>query len=100
MNISSLACVRDVQRLASHVAALSRFISHSSEKCHLFFSTLRKSKDFEWTEACEEALQDLKKYLTSTPLLSKPKDGEQIFIYLAISESAVSAILIREDKGK
>ena len=47
MNIQSPTCVRDVQRLTSRVAALSRFISRSSEKCHLFFSTLRKSKDFE-----------------------------------------------------
>ena len=94
------ACIRDVQRLTSRVAALSCFISRSSEKCHLFFSTLRKSKDFEWTPACEQALQDLKRYLTSPPLLSKPKDGEQLYIYLAVSEGAVSAVLVREEEGK
>ncbi|KAL5578660.1 hypothetical protein UlMin_011102 [Ulmus minor] len=86
MNIQSPACIGDVQRLTGRVAALSRFISRSSEKCHLFFNTLRKSKDFEWTPACEQALQDLKRYLTSPPLLSKPKDGEQLYIYLAVSE--------------
>ena len=56
INIPSPACVRDVQCLAGHVAALSRFISCSLEKCHLFFSTLHKSKDFEWTLACGQAL--------------------------------------------
>ena len=56
MNIPSPTCVRDVQRLADRVAILSRFISRSSEKCHLFFSTLRKTKDFEWTQAYEQAL--------------------------------------------
>ncbi|KAL5554777.1 hypothetical protein UlMin_042178 [Ulmus minor] len=95
MNIPSPACIRDVQRLAGRVAALSRFISRSSEKCYLFFSTLRKSKDFEWTPACEQALQDLKKYLTSPPLLPKPKDGEQLYIYLIVSKGAVSAVLTR-----
>ncbi|KAL5580268.1 hypothetical protein UlMin_012710 [Ulmus minor] len=88
MNIQSPTCIRDVQRLTGRVATLSRFISRSSEKCHLFFSTLRKSKDFEWTPACEQALQDLKRYLTLPPLLSKPKDGEQLYIYLAVSEGA------------
>ena len=82
------------------MAALSRFISRSSEKCHLFFSTLCNSKDFAWTPTCEQALQDLKRYLTSPPLLSKPKDGEQLFIYLAVSEGAVSTVLVREDEGK
>ncbi|KAL5561188.1 hypothetical protein UlMin_030935 [Ulmus minor] len=100
MNIPSPTCIRDVQRLAGRVAALSRFISRSSEKCHLFFSTLRKSKDFEWTQACEQALQDLKRYLTSPPLLSKPKDGEQLYIYLVVSKGAVSAVLVREEEGK
>ncbi|KAL5549326.1 hypothetical protein UlMin_004557 [Ulmus minor] len=55
---------------------------------------------FEWTPACEEALHDLKRYLTSPPLLSKPKDGEQLYIYLAVSEGAVSAVLVREEEGK
>ncbi|KAL5579016.1 hypothetical protein UlMin_011458 [Ulmus minor] len=100
MNIQSPACVRDVQHLTGRVAALSRFISRSFEKCHLFFSTLRKSKDFEWTPACEQARQDLKRYLTSPPLLSKPKDGEQLYIYLAVSEGAVSAVLVREEESK
>ena len=100
MNIPSPACIRDVQHLAGRVAALSCFISRPSEKCHLFFSTLRKSKDFEWTPACEQALQDLKKYITSPPLLSKPKDGEQLYIYLAVSEGAVSAVLIREEESR
>ena len=100
MNIQSPACIRDVQRLTGRVAALSRFISRSSEKCHLFFSTLRKSKDFQWTPACEQALQDLKRYLTSPPLLSKSKDGELLYIYLAVSEGAVSAVLVREEEGR
>ncbi|KAL5581545.1 hypothetical protein UlMin_013987 [Ulmus minor] len=47
-----------------------------------------------------QALQDLKRYLTSPPLLSKPKDGEQLYIYLAVSEGAVSAVLVREEEGK
>ena len=97
MNIPYPTCIRDFQRLAGRVAAFSRFISYSSKKCQLFFSTLHKSKDFEWTPACE---QDLKRYLTSHPLLSKLKDGEQLFIYLVVSESTVSTVLIREEEGK
>ena len=61
---------------------------------------MRKSKDFEWTPAYKQALQDLKKYLTSPPLLSKPKDREQLYIYLAVSKGAVSIVLIREEESK
>jgi len=38
----------------------------------------------------------LKAYLATRPLLSKPLPGETLFLYLAISEAAVSAALIRE----
>ena len=100
MNIPSPTWVQDDQRLAGRVAVLSRFISRSSEKCHLFFSTWRKSKYFKWTPAYKQAHHDLKKYLTFPRLLSKLKDEEQLFVYLVVSEGAVSAVLIREEDGR
>ncbi|KAK3007626.1 hypothetical protein RJ639_014112 [Escallonia herrerae] len=42
----------------------------------------------------------LKEYLMSPPLLSKPIPGEDLFLYLAVSESAVSTVLIREQDGQ
>ena len=82
------------------VVALSHFISKSSEWCHNFFNTLKKNTDFIWMEECEEALIQLKSYLNSTPLLSKPLDGKTLFVYLAVSEHAVNTALVCKDKGK
>jgi len=44
-------------------------------------------------------LRDLKKYLSSPPLLSIPKEGETLLVYLTVLEVAVSVILVREDEG-
>ena len=41
--------------------------------------------------------QDLKKYLASLPLLSKPITGEPLFLYLAVSESAESESFVPEE---
>ena len=79
---------------------LSRFIARSSKRCHNFFNTLRKNTDYIWTEECKEALQQLKTYLTSVPLLSKLHDREILFIYLAIFEHAVSVVLLCEDERR
>ncbi|XP_062088976.1 uncharacterized protein LOC133795541 [Humulus lupulus] len=98
--IQSPKSVKDVQHLTGKIAALNRFVSKSYERCHLFFSTLRKTKDFEWTEECEDALRQLKEYLASPPLLAKPKDGESLYMYLAISGTSISAVLIREEEGR
>jgi hypothetical protein len=56
-------------------------------------------KAFEWLDECEKAFSQLKKYLTSSPLLSKTIPGEVLYLYLAVSPIAISAALIQEDMG-
>ena len=46
------------------------------------------------------ALNNLKAYLASTPLLSLSKPGEELYPYLALSLHAVSSALIREEGTK
>ena len=46
---------------------------------------------------CEEAFQELKRYLSSPPLLSPSKEREDLFLCLAVSTTTVSATLIREE---
>ncbi|GKU99462.1 hypothetical protein SLEP1_g12312 [Rubroshorea leprosula] len=60
--------VKDVQRLTGRVAALHRFISKSADKC-----------------------------LPSPPLLTKADDGEILYLYLGISDEAISSMLVREE---
>ncbi|XP_070005182.1 uncharacterized protein [Nicotiana sylvestris] len=91
---------KEVQRLTGRIAALGRFISKSSEKCFKFFSAIKKQDHFEWNEECQQALRNLKMYLSNPPLLAKPKAGERLLIYLAILEVAVSTVLVREEQGK
>ena len=61
--------VKDVRRLAGCVAALNRFISRSAERALPFFKILKKAGPMKWTPEAEAALQDLKRYLSSTPIL-------------------------------
>jgi hypothetical protein len=86
---------KEVQRLTGRVAALNRFMSQSTDKCLPFFKTLKKA--FEWTDECQQAFEELKKYLTEPPLLSPSKQGEELYLYLAVSPTAVSSALIREE---
>ncbi|XP_059441893.1 uncharacterized protein LOC132174218 [Corylus avellana] len=48
---------------------------------------------------CEEAFEQLKKYLTSAPLLSRTVPGEALYLYLVVSSTAVSVALVREEDG-
>ena len=60
-------------------------------------STLFQKPEASWTSECEEAFQELKRYLNNPPLLSPSKEGENLFLYLEVSTTAVSAALIREE---
>ena len=53
--------IKDVRRLTGCVAAMSRFISKSTERALPFFKILKKAGPMEWTPEAEATLQDLKK---------------------------------------
>ena len=83
MELEPLRTMKEVQSLNGKIAALNRFVSKAMEKCLPFFCTLRKS--FEWTDECQKAFEDLKKHLSSPPLLSPSKPGEKLYLYIAVS---------------
>ena len=86
--------VKDIQHLTGRIATLSRFVSRASDKCRPFFQVLKKA--FQWDTNCQEAFTALKTYLSSPPILVSPSDGELLTLYLAVSDFATSAALVRE----
>ena len=54
---------KDVKSLTGLIAALSKFISRSTNKCLPFFNLLKGSKKFEWSEECEKAFQAIKTHM-------------------------------------
>ena len=98
--MSSPKTKREVQRLTGRVAALNRFILRSMDKCLPFYDTLKGNKKFEWSKECEKAFQLLKHYLATPPVLANPVEGEPQFLYIAVSATAVSGVLIREKRGE
>ena len=89
--------VKEVKNLNGKIAALNRFVSKATDKCLPFFRSLRRS--FEWTDECQKASEDLKKYLSPPPLFSPSKPEEELYLYIAVSQAAVSAALVREEEG-
>jgi hypothetical protein len=98
LEMSSPRTKKQMQQLTGRLAALNRFVSRSSDKCLAFFKVLKKA--FSWTEECERAFRELKTYLANLPLLSHPVEGEILYLYLAVSQTAVSSVLVREESGK
>ena len=97
MELGPPKTVKEVQSLNGKIAALNRFVSKAMDKCLPFFRTLRKS--FKWTDECQKAFEDLKKYLSSPPLLNPSKPGEELYLYITVLQAAVNVALVREEEG-
>nr|ABA99729.1 retrotransposon protein, putative, unclassified [Oryza sativa Japonica Group] len=75
--------LRDVQCVSGCMAALSRFISRLGERALPLFKLLKRSRPFVWTEEAEQALNQLKAYLISSPHLGCPGAGETVAALLS-----------------
>jgi ribonuclease HI len=95
--------LHDVQKLAGRVAALSRFIARLGEKALPFYAFIKKSDDkFEWTEEADIAFTQLKKVLSTPPVLVAPNEKEPLLLYIAVTHQVVSTVLVfdRSEEGK
>jgi hypothetical protein len=97
------AKLHEVQQLAGHVAALSRFVARLGEKTLPFYALMKKSdKKFEWTEEADVAFSQMKKVLSTPPVLVAPKEREPLLLYIAATHQVVSTVLVvkRSKEGK
>ena len=78
LDMASPKTVKEVQKLAGRIAALNKFVTKVTDKGLPFFKTLKQA--FTWTDECEAAFQELKRYLSNPPLLSPSKEGENLYL--------------------
>ena len=84
LNMKSPTKIKEVQSLTGKVAALSRFISKSTDKCVPFFNLLRGNKKFEWNQDCKQVFQGLKEPLiTAAYPVQAYRPGD--FVLISIS---------------
>jgi len=88
--------LKEVQQLMGQMAALSRFVSVGGDKGHPYFQCLKRNNKFILTKECEEAFLKLKEYLASPPVLCKPHLGTPLRLDFAVTDQAISSILVQE----
>ncbi|RVW70817.1 Transposon Ty3-I Gag-Pol polyprotein [Vitis vinifera] len=86
---------KELQRLTGKLVALGRFIARFTDELRPFFLAIRKAGTQGWTDNCQNALERIKHCLMHPPILSSPIPKEKLYMYLAVSEWAISAALFR-----
>jgi hypothetical protein len=82
------------------MAALGHFIARSGEKALPFFKLMKHTGKFEWTPEADKAFAELKKYLTSPPIMVAPTFCEPLLLYIAVTPRTTSAVLVVERDAK
>jgi dsDNA-binding SOS-regulon protein len=89
-------CIKDVQKLTGCMAALNRFISKLGERGLPFFKLFKHQEKFAWTTEADQALAQLKDFLSKPPVLTAPRKSEQLLLYLAATTHVVSTAIAVE----
>src|SRR5881394_2361543 len=94
--MNSPTALKDVQKLTGCMAALSRFISRLGERAMPFYKLLKKQDKFQWTPEAQQALDKLKEFLTSPPVLVPPMPEEPLLLYIAATSHVISTAIVVE----
>ncbi|XP_038680911.1 uncharacterized protein LOC119981840 [Tripterygium wilfordii] len=91
--------VKEIQKLTGTATTLNRFMSRSSDRFRPFFQLLKSGRAFQWDDECEAAfLLEFKSYLQKPQLLATPKEGDTLQLYMAVSDHAISVVILREER--
>jgi hypothetical protein len=94
-------CIKDVQKLTGCMVALNRFISKLGERGLPFFKLLKHQEKFVWTPEADQALAQLKDFLSKPLVLTTPRKKEQLLLYLTATTHLVSTAIVveRQENG-
>ncbi|KAM1795328.1 hypothetical protein ACFX11_035695 [Malus domestica] len=92
--------LHELKSLQGRLAFIRRFISNLAGRCQPFSRLMKKDVPFVWDEACHNAFESIKKYLSSPPVLGAPVPGKPLILYIAAQESSVGALLAQENESQ
>jgi hypothetical protein len=97
-----LTDLKEVQKFTGCLASLSRFISRLGEKALPLYQLMKKSDTFVWTTQADGAFKDLKKMLSTAPILASPLPKEPMLLCIVATNRVVSVVVVveREEEGK
>jgi hypothetical protein len=93
---------KELQSLIGKINFIRRFISNLSERIQPLTPLLKLKADqkFIWGEEQQKALDNVKQYLKSPPILMPPQDKKPFKLYLLANERAIGSTLVQEFEGK
>ena len=89
--------VQEVHKLNGRLASLSRFLPKLVEKVKLFYKLLNKIEPFMLDETWEQTFLACEKAIATLSVLSRPRLGVLLLLYLVVPEKIDSSTFVQEE---
>jgi hypothetical protein len=92
----------DIQKLLGKLNYLRWFIFNLSGKISAFVVILhlKNEADFTWGAKQQLTFDEIKRYLSSPPVMKAPKAGISFWLYIAAEDSVIGVVLMQVTVGK
>ncbi|KAL1318352.1 hypothetical protein AAHE18_15G200100 [Arachis hypogaea] len=92
---------KQLQAFLGKVNYLRRFISNLSGKTKVFapLIKLKREEEFQWKTEHQEAFDNIKQYLTNPPIMTPPRHGAPLKLYVSASKVTIGGMLAQEDEN-
>ena len=92
--------VKTVRQFLGHTGFYKRFIMDFSKIVKPFYKLLEKEAKFMWDEDCQRSFEELKAYLTTTPIVRAPNWKLPFEVMCDTSDLAIGVVLGQREEGK
>ncbi|WVZ53872.1 hypothetical protein U9M48_004760 [Paspalum notatum var. saurae] len=98
MNWKVLKIPKEVRGFLGLAGYYRKFIENFSRIAKPMTSLLEKDAEFRWTNAQQAAFDELKKRLTTAPVLTLPDQQKKFIVYCDASRDGLGCVLMQEGK--
>ena len=90
--------VTEVRSFLGLAGYYRRFVEDFSRIAQPLTNLMKKTVRFQWNDKCERAFEELKKRLTTAPVLTLPVDGVEFEVYSDASKEGLGCVLMQQRK--
>ncbi|KAK1682140.1 hypothetical protein QYE76_042988 [Lolium multiflorum] len=92
---------KELQRLIGKINFVRRFISNLSGRIEPFMGLVKTKSDdeFHWGAEQQQAFDDIKRYLTTPPVLVPPQPDRPFYIYLSVADTSIASVVVQLYEG-
>ena len=89
--------LKELWGLQGRLAYIRMFIVNLSGRCQPFTRLMKKGVSFVWDDACQKAFEDIKAYLTKSPILASLVAGKPVLLYVRAMDHYLGALLTQKN---